>query len=171
MKTLKLFIVMLPLIAFFGCNEKEEEEKQTGVEEYVALLKSNQYQERELPAFTHNDIDELLRYRNAKEVITTFPRNLFSSHYQGECELGIYILWTIESIRTEAINASFLGRFPSLNPTLKLRTSNELELVFDAESYQTVSNAYYNWWTGNNDKRLIEIMKVNPLENTEYAWY
>jgi len=170
MKTFKLIILLIPCILFINCEEKER--KQTEVEKYVISLKSNQYENVTLPAFTYNDIEELLKYRDAKDIITNFPRNPISSLYQEKCELGVYILWTIESIRAVAINSEFLtGRFPSQNPILELRASKELELVSDAEAYQVISNAYYNWWKDNENKSSIEIMKTDPLENTKYKWH
>jgi len=170
MKTLKLFITLIPFITFFSCKEKEV--KQTEVEKYVLSLKSNQFENVELPAFTYKDIDELLKYRNERDTITKFPRNPISSLYQEDCTLGVYILWTIESIRAIAINSEFLtGRFPSQNPILQLRASEQLDVVCDEESYQIVSNAYYNWWTNRGNKSYIEIMKIDPLENTKYKWH
>lgn len=168
MKTLKLFIVLIPLLAFLACEEKEN--KQTEVEKYVNTLKTNQYEDRELPAFTYEHIDELLKYRNEKHVITKFPRNPISSFDQKECELGVYILWTIESIRVVAIDSEFLiERFPSQNPILQLREEEFKPAGFEA--YLVVSNAYYTWWKSNKSKPLIEIMEIDPLENTIYKWH
>lgn len=170
MKTLKLFIVLIPLITFVSCEEKEN--KQTEVEKYVYALKNSQYNDRDLPAFTDKHIDELLKYRNEKDIVTKFPINPISSLWLNECELGIYILWTIESIRAVAINSEFLiGRFPSQNPILQLSDSEELELVYDVEAYQIVSDAYYTWRTNNKDKTLIEIMEIDPLADTIYKWH
>jgi hypothetical protein len=161
MKTLKLFIMLIPFLAFFSCEK--EESKQTEVEKYVKALRTNQYEDRDLPVFTYNHIDELLEYRNEKDTIAKFPRNPISSLYQKECELGVYILWTIESIR--------LGAIPSQNPILKLRTSEELEFVYNADAYQIISDAYYAWWTNNKDKDVEDIMIIDPLENTKYKWH
>lgn len=169
MKILKLAIALILFFAFSNC---EKPEQQTEVEKYVSALKNGQYADRDLPAFTDKHIDELLKYRNEKDSITAFPRNQSSSFYQKKCELGIYILWTIESIRAVAIDSLYLtGRFPSQNPILKLRTSEESELVFDVEAYQIASNAYYTWWINNKDKSVDEIMKTDPLENTPYKWH
>jgi len=177
MKTLKLFIILIPLVVFFGCEEKEnkqieEERKQMEeVEKYVSTLKNNQYDDRDFPALTYKHINELLKYRNEKDIITKFPRNPISSFYQKECELGVYILWTIESIRAVAINSNFLGgRFPSQNSILALRESGSFP-IYDAEAYLIASDAYFTWWTTNKDKTLIEIMKIDPLENTKYKWH
>jgi hypothetical protein len=170
MKTLKLFIVLIPFLGFFSCEKGEL--KQTDIEKYVKALRTNQYDDRDLPVFTYKHIGELLEYRNEKDAITKFPRNPASSLYQEECELRVYILWTIESIRAVAIDSEFLtGRFPSQNPILKLRTSEELELVYDVEAYQIISDAYYVWWTNNRDKSVDEMMGIDPLEHTEYEWH
>lgn len=172
MKTLKLVIVLIPLLALFGCNDKENEQIEE-VEKYINALKSNQYDERDLPAFTYKHIDKLLEYRNEKNSITQFPRNPLSSFYQEECELGVYILWTLEYIRVSSIHSDLLiaGKFPSMNPILKLRTSEKLEFVYDIEAYQILSNTYYVWWTSNKDKTLKKIMEIDPLEHTIYKWH
>ena len=142
------------------------------VEQYVNALKNNQYDDRDLPAFTYKHIDKLLEYRNEKDIITKFPYNPISSLWLNESELGIYILWTIESIRAVAINREFLnGRFPSQNPILNLRDSEFVPIPYNSEAYQILSNAYYTWWTSNKDKTLIEIMEIDPLENTIYKWH
>ena len=175
MKTLKLFIVLIPLLAFFGCGEKKNQrtEDEIEVEKYVNALKTNQYEDRDLPAFTYKHIDKLLEYRNEKDIITKFSRNPLSSLYQEECEFGVYILWTIEYIRIKFVNSDLLiaGKFPSMNPIFKLRYSEELELVHNVEAYQIVSDTYYTWWTSNKDKILIEIMEIDPLENAIYKWH
>ena len=177
MKTLKLFIILLPLLAFFACEEKENGQTETKseqieeVEKYVNALKNSQYDDRDLPAFTDKYIDALLEYRNEKYIITKFPYNPISSLWLNECELGVYILWTIESIRTVAINSEFLiGRFPSQNPILQLR-GEEFKPIYNVDAYQIASDAYYTWWTSNKDKTLIEIMEIDPLENTSYQWH
>ena len=185
MKTFKLFIVLIPLLTFFACcedtgkteteDEKTEvdEKERTEVEKYVDALRNNQYDDRYLPAFTYEHIDELLMYRNEKDIITNFPRNPVSSLWLWEWELGIYILWTIESIRVLTITTDsdiLFFRFPSGNPVLRSRESEKFESIFDVERYQIASDAYYAWWTNNKDKTIEEIMAIDPLENTIYRW-
>lgn len=102
-----------------------------------------------------------------------YPPAGVSIFFEIGCELGVYILWSIEYIRIKFVNSDLLiaGKFPSMNPIFKLCNSEELELVYDAEAYQIVSDAYYTWWTSNKDKTLVEIMKIDPLENTIYKWH
>jgi len=163
----KVNVIFINGIQVYCHNDNEE------VEKYVKTLKNNQYDDRDLPAFTYQHIDKLLEYRNEKDIITKFPRNPISSLWLNECELGIYVLWTIESIRAVAINSEFLtGRFPSMNPILRLRDSEEfVPIPYNSEAYLIASDAYYTWWASNKDKTLTDIMAIDPLENTEYKWH
>ena len=99
------------------------------------------------------------------------------------------ILWTIESIRVVNVNSRIAnhGRFPSLNPWLVYRvppkdfniteTSQNILENYNRwwredkdKDWQTVSDAYYTWWTDGKDKDLNEIMRIYPLQNTNYGW-
>ena len=176
MKTLKLLFVIIPVVAFFSCDKKEvsQEESQSKVEQYVKLLKSNKYESLGFPAFTYDDIDELIKYRNEGDMITNYPRNPISSFYQMKCKLGMIILWTIESIRTGSIKSeSWIGCFPSQNPILKSRNSETLIFVDNDEANQTASDAYYKWWRlrGLTGASFNTWLKTDPLENTKYAWH
>jgi hypothetical protein len=162
----KLFI----LIALFGLIGCDKQVNNPEVETYINQLKSNQYESPELPAFQSSDIPALLNYRNETMVITNFPHNGISSLWAPECKLGIYVLWTIESIRAVEIKSEYLiGRFPSQNPILAIRAATELDLVYDDKSHKEAAKAYYDWWHSNpifKDK-----MKIDPLKNTDYRWH
>ena len=173
MKTLKLLFVLIPVVVFFSCDKQKD--SQLDVEQYVKLLKSNKYESSGFPTFTLEDIDELIKYRNENDMITIYPRNPISSFYQGECKLGIYILWTIEAIRTGSVNSeSWIGCFPSQNSILRLRDFSEgLVFVDDEEAHQTASNAYYTWWTlrGITGASFGAWLNIDPLRDTKYAWH
>ena len=174
MKTLKLFFVLILPIPFFSCNK--EQNGHIKVDGYVKLLKANKYNNAQIPSFTLEDIDELLKYRNEEDIITHFPRSIISSYYQSECKLGIFILWTIESVRVGAANDKLYrtGRFPSLNPILKLRDPAEgFVIVDDEEAHQAVSEAYHTWWTqrGLTGATYNSWLNIDPLENTKYTWH
>jgi hypothetical protein len=149
MKTLNYLIILVSLTILISCNKNDTDEypnPNPNVEKYIELLKSNQYDSLNPPAFTYIDIPALLKYRNETQTITNFPHNGISSLYAPECTLGMYVLWTIESIRAVAINSNYLiMRFPSQNPILSLRISDELILVYTNESHQIVAKAYYDW--------------------------
>ncbi len=171
MKTLKTFILLVAFVSLVSCNDNKEIETLT-VDRYVELLKANQYDSINLPAFTSSDIPALLKYRNDTQVITNFPRNLISSLYAPDCTLGMYVLWTIESIRAVAIDSKYLiMRFPSQNPILALRESTELKLVYDEASHQTAAKAYYDWWENNKQKKFNEFKDIDPLAKTKYRWH
>jgi hypothetical protein len=173
MKTIKLLIVFISIIAFFSCRKNGN--SQTNAEQYIKLLKSNKYESPGFPAFTFEDIDQLIKYRNEKDLIIKYPRNPISSYAQEECKLGIYVLWTIEAIRTGSINStSWMGSFPSQNPVLQLRDfSAGLVFVDDDEAHRTVSNAYYTWWNSRltSSVSFTVFMQTDPLKDTKYAWH
>lgn len=171
MKTLKTFILLIAFVGLISCDDNKEISNVT-VDKYVELLKANQYDSINLPAFTYNDIPALLKYRNDTQVITNFPHNGISSLYAPNCTLGMYVLWTIESIRAVSINSKYLiMRFPSQNPILALRDSVDLMLVNDDTSHKIAAKAYFDWWENNKQKNFGEFKDIDPLVETKYRWH
>lgn len=170
MRNLKLIILFISLITTFGCNKNESEDlKNLDVDEYVAQLKQGKYKERELPAFTSKDIPALLKYRNETQTITNFPHNGISSLWMPECSLGMYVLWTIESIRAVEIDSKYLiGRFPSQNPIVKKREGGS-QVVSNNQIQTIISNAYSDWW--NKNPNFNALKNIDPLSGTEYKWH
>jgi hypothetical protein len=167
MGSLYKLIIMITIVGFVGC---EQEDINPGVETYINQLKSNSYASSELPEFTSSDIPALLKYRNETMVISNFPHNGISSLWAPDCKLGMYVLWTIESIRAVEIKSEYLiGRFPSQNPILALRASAELKLVYDNKSHLDAAQAYYDWWHSGNIVK--DKMKIDPLKDTDYRWH
>ena len=172
MKTLKILILCVSLFSIVGCDKDESEElKNLDVEKYVEQLKNGEYESFDLPEFTYKDIPALLEYRNENQIITDFPHNGISSLWMPECSLGMYILWTIESIRAVAIDSEFLiGRFPSQNPIVQQR-----EEPFDLESgneiQEMISKAYYDWWEDNKHKNFDNFKNIAPLSDLDYRWH
>ena len=173
MKTLKYLIFLTSLIGLIGCDKKDNDETiNLDVPTYIELLKSSQYDSLNLPSFTYSDIPVLLQYRNETQIITNFPHNPISSLYAPECKLGMYVLWTIESIRALSINSEYLiMRFPSQNPILALRDSDELDLVTDSVSHAIAAKAYYDWWENNKYKDFNDFKNIDPLKDTDYRWH
>jgi hypothetical protein len=173
MKTFNFFISMAMIIVLASCTHPNNEVlAQADVETYIGLLKSNQYDSLNLPSLTPSDIPALLQYRNERQIITNFPHNFLSSYHQPDCSLGMYVLWTIESIRAVAIESEYLTqRFPSLNPVLAHRNSPTLDVVSDSVSHTIAADAYFNWWEDNKKKDFGEFKFIDPLENTAYKWH
>jgi uncharacterized protein DUF4943 len=102
MKTLRTLIVCIFLTSFLGCdNDESEDLNNVDVDRYIELLKEGKYDSLELPEFTYKDVPALLEYRNEIQMIKDFPINEVSSLWLPECKLGMYVLWTVESIRVE----------------------------------------------------------------------
>ena len=161
------------MLGLISCDKNDSEENyNAGVENYIKLLKSGSYESYELPPFSSDDIPALLQYRNDELIIHDFPRNGISSLYGPDCTLGMYALWTIESIRAVAIDSNYLiGRFPSLNPILAFREADELELIDDDLAHAVAAQAYYNWWENNKRKDFDTFKNIDPLANTKYRWH
>lgn len=160
------------LFSLLGCQEDDMQASQSEVDRYVARLQSGQYEAMELPAFTLEAIPALLTYRNSTEIISSFPRNPISSFHNAESALGMYILWTIESIRQSYVsNEGLPGRFPSLNPRLAKRDAIELNIADEEESQQIAAQAYYEWWENSSRLDTETLMQTDPLEDTDYYWH
>ncbi len=167
---MRLPIKLIILTTVFGLIGCEKQVDNPEVETYINQLKSNSYESPELPAFQPSDIPALLNYRNETMVITNFPHNGISSLWAPDCKLGMYVLWTIESIRAVEIKSEYLiGRFPSQNPILALRASSELKLVYNDKSQNEAAKAYYNWW--HSIHIFKDKMKIDPLKDTDYRWH
>lgn len=167
MKNMKTFFLSILLISFFGCEKNNSEDlSNISVEKYIELLKEGKYNSSDLPNFSSEDISKLLEYRNETQIITDFPVNMISSYGMSECTLGMFVLWTIESIRAVAIDSEYLiGRFPSLNPLVQQRGE-----PFDLKVQEIIALAYYEWWEENKEKDFNEFKNIDPLAEVEYRW-
>ena len=173
MRPLKLLFLLISLTAITSCDKSDLDVKtDLKVEKYIELLRANKYDSMNLPEFTYQDIPVLLKYRNETQIINNFPRNPISSLYGPNCKLGMYVLWTVESIRAVAINSKYLiMRFPSQNSILALRSTTDLNLVYSDESHQVAAKAYFDWWENNKQKDFDAFKNVDPLESTDYKWH
>ena len=172
MKTLRTIIICIFLMGFLGCDKNESEDlNNLDVDSYIELLKEGKYDSFELPGFTYKDIPALLEYRNETQIIRDFPNNGISSLKLPECKLGMYVLWTIESIRAVAIDSEYLiGRFPSQNPMVQKR-EDPSEIEDGNGVHEIISKSYYDWWENNKGREFNEFKQIDPLTNTEYQWH
>ena len=158
------------LFGIVGCDKEEDiNPENITVERYLNLLSDDKY-DKEMPALSPSDIPALLEYRNDTRIITNYPRNPVSSFYSPDCKLGLYALWTIESVRAVEIDSEFLiMRYPSLNPFLGCRNGEYIE-IDDELAHEITAEAYFDWWESNQDKSIPEIMAIDPLAETEFLW-
>ena len=173
MKTFRISVLVILLFSLLSCNKDDVGDiNNIEVDKYIEMLKAGEYEFLKLPPFTAQDIPALLQYRNENQVITNFPRNMISSLMMPECKLGMYVLWTIESIRKDLIKTeNVLGSFPSQNPVLGLRYSEELQLVTSEESHAVAAKAYFDWWNENKHKDFDAFKNIDPLAETDYRWH
>ena len=170
MKQLQSAVFFVLLSIFFGCEDKSESPKMS-VERYVEQLKAGKYDNMELPDFSSEDIPKLLSYRNETELITGFPINYISSSLTQECALGMYVLWTVESIRARSIGSEFLvGTFPSQNPVVKNREDFEY-IEQNQQVLKEVADSYFEWWESNKIQDFSEFHQIDPLGTTAYRWH
>ena len=171
--SLRLLLLLLAVSTISGCRKNAGPlPDYSRVETYVALLKANQYDSLYLPAFSYADIPALLTYRNETQLISVFPKNPISSYWQRDCKLGIYVLWTIESIRAVSIKSKLLIlRFPSQNSILALRNATSMVLVADNKSQEVAAEAYFNWWENNRRRSFEDFAMADPLIGTDYKWH
>jgi hypothetical protein len=89
----------------------------------------------------------------------------------SECSLGMYVLWTIESVRAVAIDSEYLiGRFPSQNPIVQQR-EDPFDLKTKKEIQDLISKSYFNWWENNKHKNFGIFKNIDPLSDLEYRWH
>jgi hypothetical protein len=160
-----LFALLACTLIMSGCERMTPENM--SVRAYINLLKTGSYDYMDLPPFDSRDIPELLWYASDDFILKSYPPNPISSFYSEDCILGVYVLWTIESIRKSSIEekAPFM-RFPSLNPILALKVPGDTP-VDPVKAHKEAVKAYADWW---NSGDFEQIKNTNPLESTDYFW-
>jgi hypothetical protein len=173
MKTAIHALGLCLLLSLISCQDDDIQANQSEVDNYMARLQSGDYEAMELPPFTPEAIPALLRYSDGRKLITQFPRNPISSAYHPDCRLGLFALWTIESIRQTYIQADnkMPGRFPSLNPELAKRETYVYNPAEREVAQQAATVAYQAWWSRSQSISIDELMQIDPLADTEYLWY
>ena len=176
MKTINYLILSVFIISLFSCNKEETDEFYNNkVENYIGLLKSNQYLSADLPEFSYKHIPSLMKYINDIDVVNKYPYG--PSQYAPQnpnYRLGVLVLWTIEFIRVKSIDSKslFVGRFPSQNPIVQRRDNySDWIIDHDNEAYEVVRQAYFDWWEMNKNKKFSDFHDIDPLLNTEYEWH
>ncbi len=170
MKRIYILVILL-LLNIVSCREDDTQKDKSAVDVYIERLQSGQYDAMELPPFIAETIPDLLKYINNTKRITQFPRNPLSSFSSPDCTVGLYALWTIESIRvTYTQNDQFPGRFPSLSPHLAEQTEDGLVRIHSSVAQQAVANTYEAWWNRSQQVGFYDLMEINPLESTDYRW-
>jgi len=159
----KLLICSLLCLVFVCCNKQD---KLTEVEAFIENLKEDNTESLRVPDFEVDDIAELLNFRNDQFVTSTFPANPVSSFYMEEVTVGMYVLWTIESVRMEKIEDPNFYLFASSNP--RVFTASTGAIVDQKMILPDVANAYFDWWNANLSAE--EKLQINPIEDLDLQW-
>lgn len=175
MKTFQFLILIVTVIVLFSCGKNESEEiNSPDVETYIELLKTNQYESLTLPEFSSHEIPVLLEYINDNTIVNKFPHHPASSYAPPypDYRLGVLVLWTIETVRVAACNEKHWFGFPSQHPFVQTK-SEPVEWIINHEDkvYDSVRQAYLNWWNDNENKRFNNFCNIDPLANTKYRWH
>ena len=161
------FLLFCAVVSFYFVSCNDQNRNLSEVENFVETLKENKAEGFEAPDFNVDHISELLNFRNEQMIISNFPRNPVSSFYLEEVAIGIYILWTIESIRMEAINDPDFHLYASLNPKIvQLNTGGEM--IDQSNILPVAAEAYFEWW--NSNLSIEEKLQISPLENLDLIW-
>lgn len=176
MKFIKFLLLTVFLIGLFSCNKEETEEiNNIEVENYIELLKANQYESGDLPEFSFKHIPALLMYINDTNVVNKYPHGPSSyAPLNPNYRLGVLVVWTIEFIRVKSSDSTrlFVYRFPSQNPIIQKRDKPfEWITDHDNEVYEIVRQAYFDWWEYNKYKDFDEFKNIDPLIETDYSWH
>ncbi len=158
----KLIICSFLSLVFIGCNNKD---KLTIVDTFIEDLKQSSTK-IVIPDFDVNDIAELLNFRNDQFITSNFPVNPLSSYYMEEVTVGMYVLWTIESVRMEEIKDPNFYLFASLNP--RVLTESTGATVDQNMILHDVAKAYFDWW--NSNLPIEDKLKINPLQVLDLRW-
>ncbi len=176
MKKLRSLVGICTILVALACNADDSDSKgqqKIDVQTYVELLKKGDYQSIDLPPFSHEDIPALLEHCENQETIQNFPVNPLASQHRQSCPLGMFVLWTIESVRVveDTDSEPMIMRFPSQHPVLALRDANELILTEDVGSHEVAARAYIGWWQQSEIGGIDKIMGEDPLKDTPYRWH
>jgi Domain of unknown function (DUF4943) len=152
-------------IATFSCGENDFDLNNPNVEQFVALLKKGTYASevgQDLPAFSMNDISNLLSYLKDTTIIKVYPSNPISSKITNPKVLSECIMWTIDGIR-------FGNKFPSLEPSL-IDTANFSQRRLTNKQLAELSDIYLNWHREFLANPTDAIRRKNLFLNKTYKW-
>lgn len=157
-------ICVIAFLLLLSCDRQEA--APSVVEIFIKNLKEDKAETMETTELSSENISELLTHSDDEQNIYNFTRNPLSSFYLVEVKLGMYVLWTIESIRMKEIDDPRFYLYASLNPRIISASSGEL--VDQDVILPDVSKAYFEWW--NSSLLLEEKLQINPLDGLDLSW-
>lgn len=149
-----IYIVLLLLVVTTSCKKDDLDV----VEKFVQEMKAEEYDEITLPAFSASHIDALMQHASDKQVVSNYPRPLHSSYYGGPVEVGLMMLYVVEAVRLQVDW-----------PSLAVRVFEEQDLSREVPLGEVLPY-YQRWWAENKGKSAVELIEVDPLEDSGLTW-
>jgi hypothetical protein len=135
------------------------------------------------PNFEWEDIPALLEIAKSEKIIEGIPSLIASSYTSQYCRKGMIALWLIEGIRRRQLSeqiekqlgkkmqmALAYSRLP-LNPICIKEGINISECEQSLEIYESVLQAYRNWWQTFGSLPASEASAFYPLDLTDIKWF
>ncbi|WP_294619143.1 DUF4943 family protein [uncultured Bacteroides sp.] len=169
-----VIFAMVSCLVLVSCNKGSLDYNHPDVALFVKQLKAGKYvvQNPEglsnVPKFTKEDIEELLKYAEDLTVIPSFPLAPVSYSAGGKLRLGECILWTVETIR--------LGHNASMGCKMVHVDAENYEGIYfltDEEVLDAVAR-YRRWWEGRKYPRTmwtVDPCYNEPLCGSSYMWW
>ncbi|MEC3880830.1 DUF4943 family protein [Parapedobacter sp. 10938] len=148
--------IYVTVIAFvvIACKKSEVDI----VERFVREVKAERYEEIKLPAFNASYIDALMQHASDKQMVSNYPRPMYSSYYGGSMEVGLVMLYTIEAVRLQVDW-----------PSSTVRVFDEQDISREV-ALSEVLPYYKDWWAENKGKSPAELKGADPLEGSGLTW-
>lgn len=145
-QTMLLVFFTLSVLSLSSCSKETLDYNHPDVDLFVKQLKAGKYSTQSpdglsnMPKFTSEDIEELLKYAEDLTVIPSFPLAPVSYSAGGKLRLGECILWTVETIR--------LGNNASMGCKMVHTDAENYEGIYflSDEEVLDAASRYRRWW-------------------------
>lgn len=170
----RLLLLALFTLSFVSCTEGTLDYEHPDVDLFIKQLKTGKYNAQSpdglnnMPKFTVQDIDALLKYAEDLNVIPSFPLAPVSYSAGGKLRLGECVLWTVETIR--------LGYNASMGCKMVHVDAENYEGIYFLSDDEVLDAAarYRRWWEGRKYPRTmwtIDPCYDEPLCGSGYMWW
>lgn len=169
-----VLLTILFCLTFASCGEESLDYNHPDVDVFVKKLKAGKYSTQSpeglsnVPKFTKDDIEELLKYAEDLTVIPSFPLAPVSYSAGGKLRLGECILWTVETIR--------LGHNASMGCKMVHTDAENYEGIYFLTDDEVLDAAarYRRWCESRKYPRTmwtIDPCYDEPLCGSGYMWW
>ena len=173
-QTMLLIFFTLSVLSLGSCSKETLDYNHPDVDLFVKQLKAGKYSTQSpdglsnMPKFTSEDIEELLKYAEDLTVIPSFPLAPVSYSAGGKLRLGECILWTVETIR--------LGNNASMGCKMVHTDAENYEGIYflSDEEVLDAASRYRRWWETRRYPRTmwtIDPCYDEPLCGSGYMWW